>query len=66
MHFGAGGEFYIHNDCDKNNSSTSNIGYTYKAPEGITYNTEKSKNYLAGSYNFKVREVEAFRVIFIE
>lgn len=66
MYFGANSEIYICNDCDKNNSSTSNIGKTYKAPEGITFNTDQSKNYLAGSYNFKVKEVEAFKVVFIE
>jgi hypothetical protein len=56
----------IYNDCDKNTTSYSNIGKTYKAPEGITHGTEQSKSYLAGSYNFKVKEVEAYKVIFIQ
>jgi hypothetical protein len=44
----------------------SNIGKTYKAPEGITFDTDQSRNYLAGSHKFKVKEVEAFKVIFLE
>jgi hypothetical protein len=40
IHFGAGNDFIIYNDCDKNSNSKSNFGRTYKAPEGITHNTE--------------------------
>ena len=64
--YGEGFDYAISKDCDKNERSQSKIGKTFKAPEGITFNTEQSKSYLAGSYNFKVKEVEAYKVIFIE
>ncbi|KAJ5074239.1 pep-cterm sorting domain-containing protein [Anaeramoeba ignava] len=39
----------------------SNIGHTYNTPNGITYNTNESKSYLAGSYNsWVVDELETY------
>ncbi len=44
----------------------SNFGKTYKLPEGIHFDTDQSRNYLAGSHKYRVKEVEAFKVIFLE
>ena len=45
----------ISDDCNiLDNRGYSNIGNSYEAPKGITYDTLQSKSYLAGSINFKV------------
>ena len=31
----------------------------------MVYNTEQSKFYLAGSYQYKVKEIEVFKVTFV-
>ncbi|KAJ5069675.1 hypothetical protein M0811_02252 [Anaeramoeba ignava] len=39
----------------------SNFGYSYNPPNGITYDTNEAKSYLAGSYNkWVVDEVESY------
>jgi hypothetical protein len=51
-------------DCyEKPNGGYSNIGNSYLAPEGIKYDTYESKSYLAGARNFKVEEIEVYKVI---
>lgn len=55
----------IFNDCNNNNESYSNLGGTYELPEGIVYGTQEARSYLAGSFEFKVCEIEVFRVTFI-
>ena len=44
------------------NGGYSNIGNSYQAPLGIKYDTFESKSYLAGSRNFKVLEIEVYKV----
>ena len=44
----------ICNDSNINTNSLSNFGNCYKLPNGLSWNTEEAKNYLAGSYYFKV------------
>jgi hypothetical protein len=34
------------------------LGFSYKSP--FTYGSNEAKNYLAGSYNFSVSEIEIF------
>ena len=48
--------FYISDNCNENNSSFSCLGlvYEYELPKGIEYDTPQAKEYLAGSFNFKV------------
>ena len=58
--FGGGCDIRLDKDCIKNDSSYCNLGNTYEAPAGMTVATDPCKNYLAGSYNYKVREIEAF------
>ena len=65
IRFGAGHDIILYNDCNNNNNSYCNPGNSYEVPVGLTYNTDPSKNYMAGTYNFKVKEIEVFQVKFI-
>ncbi|CDW73378.1 tldc domain-containing protein [Stylonychia lemnae] len=60
--FGGGCDIYISNDCNINQSSNSNLGHTYMAPQGFKKDDQFCKDYLAGSYNFKVIEIEVYSV----
>ncbi len=61
--FGAGGDLYIYDDCNLNNSNYSNLGSSYEAPNGHLFGSNEAKNYLAGSYTFTVQEIEVFKLI---
>jgi hypothetical protein len=54
--FGGGHDLHICDQANTNNSSYTNHGSTYEIPSG------KDKNWLAGSYNFKVIEIEVYTV----
>ncbi len=58
--FGSGHDFCLADNCNNNTSSYCKLGCSYLLPEGLTYNTDPSKNYLAGEHKFKVQEIEAF------
>lgn len=46
-------------DISNNGSACySNLGHSFKCPPGIIYGTNAAKNFLAGSYYFKVLEIE--------
>jgi hypothetical protein len=62
--FGRGHDFRISSNCNTNNESYSNLGYTYQLPEGTQINSEEAKTYLAGTYQFKVVEIEVYKVVF--
>ena len=64
MSFGRGHDFRISSKANENNESYSNFGYTYQLPEGVSMNSEAAKSYLAGSYQFKIVEVEVYKVVF--
>ncbi|KAJ5073796.1 pep-cterm sorting domain-containing protein [Anaeramoeba ignava] len=52
------GDFYLYSDLK---AGYSNIGYNYNLPNGITYDTNEAKSYLAGSYNkWVVDELETY------
>jgi len=55
--FGLGHDFMISSDSHVNSNSYSNLGHTYTA-SGIAY-----QNLLAGSYQFKVQEIEVYQLI---
>ena len=55
--FGGGHDLYIASDANKNNTSITNFGHTYELPPGQT------REFLVGSNNFKVSEIEVFQVI---
>jgi hypothetical protein len=50
----------ISNNSNANIESYSNLGRSYQLPAGYTWNTDKAQNLLAGSYKFKVSEIEVF------
>ncbi|KAJ5069252.1 pep-cterm sorting domain-containing protein [Anaeramoeba ignava] len=55
---GNGHDFYLTSNLQPGNS---NIGGSYNLPNGITYNTDEAKSYLAGSYNsWVVDELETY------
>lgn len=62
--FGRGHDFRISDNCNINNESYSNFGYTFSLPEGMVLNSDEAKSYLAGTYQYKVIEVEVYKVVF--
>jgi hypothetical protein len=59
--WGGGHDLYLVSGCDKSSGSYSNLGYSFSAP-GLTYNTQPCKDFLAGSYNFMVTEIEVYKI----
>jgi hypothetical protein len=57
--FGGGHDFYISDKANQNNSSYTNLGHSFSVA-GYSYGTNQIKNYLCGSYNFKVKDIEVF------
>ena len=55
-------DIVIYSECNIKNNNKSNIGNTFSLPQGVAYNSEQSKAYLAGAYNFKVAELEVYKV----
>ena len=52
--FGGGADFYISNNCDKNNDSSDNSGCSYDI---------KGKKYaLAGTFHFYVEDYEVYKI----
>ena len=64
--FASESDIFISDGCDKNKSSFSNLGESYSiGVRGMHYATDVSRKYLAGSDRFSVKELEIFRVIFL-
>ncbi len=61
--FGGGVDMRIR-PSDSDNKSYANLGCTYELPQGYTYGTEEAKKYLAGSYQFRIKELEVFLIKF--
>ena len=57
------GDIVLKDECNVNNRSYSNLGQSYKPPHGLLFNGEGARNYLAGQYNFRVTEIEVYRVV---
>ena len=53
-------DFRIVNNCNTDGSSYTNLGFAYECPEGMSYDSDESKSYLAGSSTFFVEELELF------
>ena len=47
-----------------NSDSFSKFGWTFSLPQDLKYNSKEAKSYLAGSYYFKVKEIEVYQVRF--
>jgi hypothetical protein len=60
--FGGGHDFAIFNNADSNKDSYSNLGFSYKHPNYSTGSIE-AKEFLAGSFNFQLREIEVYSKI---
>ena len=60
--FGAGHDIYIASNSNKNKTSYSYLGHDYLHPQ-YTQNSEQSRTFLAGSYNFQVQEIEVYSKI---
>lgn len=60
--FGAGSDIFISNFCNKNNTSNSNLGYTYSLPNGMSYGTSEAQSHFDISKYFEVEEYEVFSV----
>ena len=58
--FGAG-DLYIYQGCDKSASSYSDLGMSYSS-HGMAYASTEARDFLAGSYTFKVLEVEVYQI----
>ncbi len=59
-----GGDIAIHDNCNTNGSSFTNIGKSYTPPIGIVKETPAAQSYLAGAHEFKVTEIEVFSIKF--
>ena len=59
--FGTGHDLAIFDDANPN-GNYSNFGHSYELPEGMKYDSDQARSYLAGLYNFKVKEFEVYSV----
>jgi len=64
--FGSGHDIHISDSSNSNSqvSSYSNFPHSYKCSK-FTKETEESKAYLAGSYKFKVEEIEVYQIVWV-
>ena len=60
--FGDGADLAISNNCNSNTRSYSYLGSTYSLPDGIVPESQKAKQYFAGSDEFQVNEYEVYKV----
>ena len=57
--FGDGHDFVISDNSNTNTNSPSSLGGSYSHPD-YAYGSNEAKSFLAGSYNFKVSEIEVY------
>ena len=60
--FGGGYDLYIANNSNTNTTNYSNLGHSYEHPKH-KYDTMNACTFLAGSFNFKVNEIEIYQKI---
>jgi hypothetical protein len=60
--FGHGYDICIEDNCNKNETSRSNLGSSYELENGDKQQSEILKQYLAGSHKFKVTDIEVYRI----
>lgn len=60
--FGSGNDLVLQDNCNNpiNFKNFSNIGNSFCLPEGVQSFTDASFNFLAGTQNFRVEELEVF------
>lgn len=59
-----GRDLYISATPNIKTDSFANLGGTYELPEGIGYESHEATTYLAGTFKFKVAEIEVFKLTF--
>lgn len=57
--FGGGMDLHLADQCNSNSNSYCNLGHSYYLPN-IAFGTEQAKNYLCGSAQFTVDEMEIY------
>jgi hypothetical protein len=57
---GAGADLFIADKCNENFNSGSYLGETFQLPRGIQVGSTQAKEYLAGTYNFQVKDIEVY------
>ena len=62
---GRSNDIRIFDDCDNKKTSISSLGCSYDPPQGYICGSSYAKQYLGGSYEFKVVEIETFSVNYI-
>jgi hypothetical protein len=61
--FGSGHDIKINENSNTNTESFTNFGGTYQLPEGLVYDDNDAKNYLAGNYNgWLTTEIEVYQI----
>jgi hypothetical protein len=58
-----GHDLYITLNCNTNGDSNSNLGLNYVDTTGSGRDSEKSKSYLTGNFNFVMDDYEVFQVL---
>ena len=58
--FGAGHDLNIAHDAGSNSLSLANFGASYQSPTGYTYGQPNAQFLLAGSFKFRLSEIEVF------
>jgi hypothetical protein len=57
--FGGGHDLYICSTMTSGNGNYTNFGYSYNSPPGL--NSTQKQAFLAGAYNFTVKEIEVYQ-----
>jgi hypothetical protein len=60
--WGGGHDLYVCDNSNTNTSSYCNSSYSFKIP-GEVYGSTTAQSVLAGSYNYKTKEIEVFRKV---
>jgi hypothetical protein len=61
-HYGRGVDLFVYIQPFANTGSYAQLGLSYRAPSGCSYNTPCAYNFFAGSYNgWYVDEIEAYQ-----
>jgi hypothetical protein len=63
MVFGGGHDLSIYSCSDQRENCYSNLGFSYRLPEGVQMESEKAKRFLAGEFLFLTVEIEVYQVL---
>jgi len=58
--FGGGFDIVIYTNANTSTQNYANVGNSFLLPGMLTFGSEESKNFMAGSYYFSVSEIEVF------